>query len=82
MSLAFMGDGKILPNAMLPKVDLTTVSTEIAKVESIKVRLPETSMLFCIILIFSKRLNLKTSESSFKDISKCTPFFCQCYRKK
>ena len=37
MSVVFMGDGKVLPNAMLPKVDLMTISTEISKVATIKV---------------------------------------------
>ena len=37
MSVAVLEDGKILSNTMLPAVDLEKISSEIAKVDSIKV---------------------------------------------
>ena len=36
-SLAFLAGGTLLPNAMLPVIDLDAIATEIASVQTIKV---------------------------------------------
>ena len=37
-SLAFLAGGDVLQNAMLPVIDLSVIATEIASVQTIKVR--------------------------------------------